>query len=56
MTEHEKLIADLAEALSWFLEDPRFLVSVGGNPRVVERMINEARFRLESYQDAWEPA
>jgi hypothetical protein len=31
------------EALGWFLEDKRFQVAVGGNPIVVERMLNDAR-------------
>lgn len=46
--ESEKQIAELTEALSWFLEDERFHVSVGGNPRVVEMMIAEARSRLHA--------
>ena len=38
-------ITALEEALRWFLEDPRFVVSVGGNPNVVDRMLAEARRR-----------
>lgn len=51
MTEQQKQIAELAEALSWFLEDERFHVGVGGNPMVVERMVNEARRRLEAVRE-----
>lgn len=32
----------LHEALGWFLNDTRFQVGVGGNPRMVESMIAEA--------------
>ncbi|MEO0975984.1 MAG: hypothetical protein AAFY24_01945 [Pseudomonadota bacterium] len=42
----EKQVAELAEALSWFLDDDRFHVAVGGNPNVVEKMIDEARDRM----------
>lgn len=38
-----KRIEQLETALGWFLTDPRFQVSVGGNPRVVETMISESR-------------
>lgn len=54
MSEQEKQIAELTEALGWFLEDERFHVAVGGNPMVVERMIEEARARLHAAQK--EPA
>ena len=39
-------IAALEDALRWFLEDPRFVVSVGGNPNVVDRMLADARRAL----------
>jgi len=42
----DKQVAQLTEALSWFLEDDRFHVAVGGNPNVVDKMINEARSRM----------
>jgi hypothetical protein len=32
----------LREALSWFVDDPRFDVQVGGNPQAVQRMVEEA--------------
>jgi hypothetical protein len=36
-------IRELEAALGWFLADERFRVAVGGNPKVVERMLTEAR-------------
>lgn len=39
---HDELVA----ALRCFLEDERFLVSVGGNPIVVDRMLGQARTAL----------
>jgi hypothetical protein len=36
----------LEEALSWFLEDERFQVAVGGNPNAVENMLSAARSAL----------
>ena len=36
-------IEALREALGWFVSDERFQVAVGGNPQVVERMIEQAR-------------
>ncbi len=39
-------IDKLREALGWFLADTRYQVWVGGNPRVVNRMLAEARARL----------
>ena len=38
-----KRIEHLETALGWFLKDPRFTVSVGGNPRVVETMLANAK-------------
>ncbi len=35
-------IAELEGALGWFVDDDRFVVGVGGNPNVVERMIQQA--------------
>ena len=37
----------LEEALGWFLTDERFIVSVGGNPNVVDKMLSQARAALE---------
>ena len=34
---------ELLEALSWFVDDERFQVAVGGNPAAVERMIADAQ-------------
>src|SRR5208283_4527218 len=42
---------DLAAALGWFLEDPRFQVAVGGNPNVVDRMLADARAALAKYKE-----
>ncbi len=36
-------IAELEEALGWFVADERFQVSVGGNPNVVPKMIADAQ-------------
>ena len=36
-------LLEAREALRWFLGDPRFAVSVGGNPNVVAAMITKAR-------------
>lgn len=33
----------LRTALNWFVNDPRFQVAVGGNPRVVQQMIVDAK-------------
>jgi len=33
----------LRRALGWFVNDPRFVVSVGGNPNVVPQMIARAQ-------------
>jgi hypothetical protein len=41
-------IEQLEAALRCFLEDPRFHVAVGGNPHVVDRMLEAARAALES--------
>lgn len=38
--------ARLREALGWFLNDDRFIVAVGGNPNVVDRMLAAARAAL----------
>ena len=38
--------AAMREALGFFLADERFQVSVGGNPNVVERMLEQARGAL----------
>ena len=40
--------ARLREALGWFLTDERFVVSVGGNPNVVDGMLSQARTYLEN--------
>lgn len=40
--------ARLREALTWFLDDPRFEVSVDGNLYAVDQMLNDARAALES--------
>lgn len=45
LREHAQL---LLEALGWFLEDERFQVGVGGNPIVVDRMIDSARSIFEN--------
>ena len=45
VAERDAAIAErnqLRNALRYFLDDPRFLVSVGGNPIVVEAMLKEA--------------
>lgn len=39
--------ARLRDALKLFLEDPRFHVSIGGNPNAVEKMLEQARAALE---------
>lgn len=39
---HEELV----KALTCFLDDERFQVAVGGNPIVVDRMLDEARAAL----------
>lgn len=36
--------------LGWFLADPRFEVSVGGNPNVVLGMVAEAKRRLPAVE------
>lgn len=41
----------LRVALGWFVADGRFRVGVGGNPNVVEPMIEEARRIYENAQD-----
>lgn len=44
--ENAALLAEieaLREALGWFVADERFQIAVGGNPQVVERMIEQAR-------------
>lgn len=33
----------LRQALGFFLDDPRFTVSVGGNPIMVDQMLTSAR-------------
>ena len=40
----------LEKTLALFLEDPRFNVSVGGNPIAVYKMYNEARAALAAYR------
>lgn len=45
--EQAEEIARLREALGWFLTDRRFVVTVGGNPDVVDRMLIDARNVLE---------
>ena len=40
--------AAMREALGFFLADERFQVSVGGNPNVVERMLEQARGALST--------
>ena len=50
IAEHRAALARvgvLEEALGWFLTDERFVVSVGGNPNVVDRMLSQARAALE---------
>ena len=42
---------ELAAALGWFLEDPRFQVAVGGNPNAVDRMLADARAALAKYKE-----
>ena len=42
----EEEIGRLREALGWFLSDDRFQVAVGGNPIVVDRMLEAARSAL----------
>jgi hypothetical protein len=37
---------ELYEALVHFIEDPTFQVAVGGNPNVVDRMLDHARAAL----------
>lgn len=36
-------VEQLRTALGWFVADERFQVGVGGNPNVVERMIEDAK-------------
>ena len=43
----EARIVELKAALGWFLADERFQVAVGGSPRVVEAMLEDARRILE---------
>lgn len=47
----EARVGELEAALTWFLDDPRFQVAVGGNPDVVERMITEATRTLKGAPD-----
>jgi hypothetical protein len=42
----EPEVTRLREALGWFLDDERFRVAVGGNPNVVEKMLEAARAAL----------
>src|SRR5271165_5312894 len=42
---------ELAAALGWFLEDPRFQVAVGGNPNAVDQMLADARAALAKYKE-----
>jgi len=42
----EAEVTKLRMALGWFLEDERFVVSVGGNPNVVDKMLADARAAL----------
>lgn len=47
---HAAVVAErnrLRAALGWFLNDTRFVVSVGGNPNAVDEMIRAARAALD---------
>lgn len=46
ITRNPEALDDLFEALTWFLEDPRFQVAIGGNPTAVEEMLESARAAL----------